>query len=39
MSNALLSWDDFDEPETAIEKAKKAVSNIDTTEADKEFEK
>lgn len=38
MSNALLSWDDFDEPETAIEKAKKAVSNIDTTEADKEFE-
>ena len=38
MSGALLSWDDFDEPEVAIEKAKKSVSNIDTTEATKEFD-
>lgn len=37
MSGALLSWDDFDEPEVAIEKAKKSVSNIDTTEAEKEL--
>lgn len=38
MSNALLSWDDFDEPETAIEKAKKAIKNIDTTETEKELQ-
>lgn len=38
MSTSLLSWDDFDEPETPLEKAKKAVSNIDTAEANKEFE-
>ena len=40
MSNALLSWDDFEEDENpAIAQAAKNIKNIDTTEADREMDK